>query len=153
MIMRLQYILLIIILGRCASSQEIQHVGEKELLQRVVESHPVLSYSMEEIPKRIKLKYKEKFNTVLDLSNPGSSYNKTDVIYKGEPFGMLLFSGMGINNVGFFLFETKGITSQCHLVYYGLNGKNVTQMESVVLKRQPQGFEDLKQVLIDKEYF
>lgn len=130
-----------------------QNFTKDELLSIVTKSNPVLRYSTKRISKQVKIAYRNKFNTILVLSNPGTAYNTTDVIYKNEPFGMLLFAGTETDNVGFLLFESKGITSQCFFVYYKLKGRKVSHMESVTLKKQPTDFEDLKRVLNEKAYF
>ncbi len=123
------------------------------MLQKVLESNPNISYLSKDVSKKIKSKYQKKFNTSLNLSNPGESYNKTDIIYPDEPSGMLLFLGTEAKNIGFLLFEIKGMTSQCFLLFYKFRGKNILQMESIILKRQPVDFKDLKQLIIDGDYW
>ncbi|MCX8020821.1 MAG: hypothetical protein N2747_10040 [Chitinophagaceae bacterium] len=147
----MKYILALAFLG-CINSRTTQRIEDKELLQEIIESQPKLNFSVNKIPKKVKAKFKEKFNVPLNLSNPGSDYNKTDVVYKNEPIGMLLFSGKAANNLGFILFEVKGVTSQCYFTYYRIKRNNVMQMESLILKKQPGSFEDLKQLIINKEF-
>ena len=149
--MFLKYILIVSFWG-CVNTRTAQHIGDKELLQEIVESQPTLTFSVNGISKKVKTKYKERFNIPLNLANPGSDYNKTDVAYKNEPIGMLLFSGTTTNNLGFILFEVKGITSQCYFTYYRIKRKNVIQMENLILKKQPSSFEDLKQLIFSKEF-
>jgi len=151
--MHLKYIFLTVIIYGWANIVSGQNIGSKELLQRVIESHPVLSHSTKEISKKVKKQYKKTFNTALNLSNLGVDYNKTDVVYKDEPYGMLLFLGTDIGNVGFFLFEAKGVASQCYFIYYVLEGRSVRQMKRVILEKQPHDFEELKQIIINNEYF
>lgn len=149
--MHLKYFLILSFLG-CANPRTIQHIENKEMLQKIVESQPTLSFSVKEIPKKVKTKYKEKFNVHLNLSDPGSYYNKTDVVYQNEPIGMLLFSGKAANNIGFIVFEVKGITSQCYFTYYSFKGSKILQIENLILKSQPNSFEDLKQLILNRDY-
>ncbi len=142
---------LIISLG-CINTLSAQGNEKNELLQEIISSQPTLSFSVKAIPKKVKKKYKETFNVTLNLSNPGANYNTTDVVYENEPIGMLLFLGTTSDNLGFFLYEIRGVTSQCRAVYYRTNRSRVTQMKSVILKKQPKNFEEMKQIIIDKEF-
>jgi len=136
----------------CIISGEAQLTGKNDLLKQIVEMQPTLNFSAKNISKRLKTEYIEKFNVPLNLSDSGSYYNKTDVLYKDEPNGMLLFSGAGVNNVGFILFENKGITSQCNFLYYRTKKRKVIQMESLILKKQPHNFEELRHLIMNKEF-
>ena len=148
---RMKFIFLIIILLGNVSAK-IKGINQDELLTTIVNSKPVLNFSHKEIPKNILKRYKEKYHTQLILSDPGSPYNTTDVIYKNEPFGMLLFSGLDKNNYGFILFEVKGVSSQCHFVFYKLKRKKVIEMEALILNKQPKDFKDLQAILQSKNY-
>jgi hypothetical protein len=141
-----------VLLG-CFSFKTLDNqIQNKELLDIVIASKPQLNFSAKEIPKNAKKAYKQKYHSDLSLANPGSPYNKTDVVYKNEPYGMLLFSGIEKENVGFVLFESKGISTQSFFIYYKLKNKSVIQMEKLILKGQPKSFDELRQILVDKQY-
>lgn len=145
----LSLIMLLACFGFKTLDSEIQ---DQELLDIVIASKPQLNFSVKEIPKNVKKAYKKKYHLDLSLANPGSPYNKTDVVYKKEPYGMLLFSGIEKGNVGFVLFESKGIYTQSFFVYYKLRNNRVIKMESLILKGQPKSFDELRQLLVDKQY-
>jgi len=122
------------------------------LVDKIIASKPQINFSVKEIPKNVKKTYKRKYYLNLNLANPGSPYNETDVVYKNEPYGRLLFSGIEKDNVGFVLYESKGIYTQSFFIYYKFKNSRVIQMEKLILKGQPKSFDELKQLLVDKEY-
>lgn len=134
-------------------SQVSRPVEREDVLQKILESNPTINYKAKLIPKNIRKEYKNRFKHKLILSDPGSPYDMTDVIYKNEPMSMLIFSGLEARNVGFLLYESQGVATQCYFVFYKLFRNKVIFMEIVILKGQPKTFEDLKKILIQREYF
>lgn len=123
-----------------------------ELLDKIIASKPIIKFSVKEIPKNVLKTYKRKYHLNLNLSNPGSPYNEMDVVYKNESHGMLLFFGIEKDNVGFVLYESKGVYTQSFFIYFELKNGKVTQMEDLILKGQPKSFDEVNQLLVDKKY-
>lgn len=128
-------------------------IQQDDLILSVVNSNPSLNYSSKNISKNVLKIYKKKYHNKLVLTDPGSSYNTSDVVYKREPVGMLLFSGHEKNNTGFILFENRGISSQCNFVYYKMKRRKVVEMKMVILKKQPKDFTELKTLIQESSYF
>ncbi|HRG24733.1 MAG TPA: hypothetical protein PLL23_10080 [Chitinophagaceae bacterium] len=126
---------------------------QDDLILNVINSKPSLNYSSKNISNRILRVYEKIYHIKLVLSDPGSSYNISDVVYKKEPIGMLLFSGHEKNKNGFILFETRGVSSQCNFVYYKMKRLKVVEMKMVILKKQPKDFTELKNLVLESSYF